>query len=77
MVDSRGAESTDQAVITVIDTAATVSVPGDINEDGVKNVSDKILILINRGKPVSSCPLCDVDQDGDIDNIDVFAWYRL
>jgi hypothetical protein len=48
-----------------------IAVPGDVNGDGIVNYRDIVAVIENWGAPVSDCPTCDVDRDGNIPTCDV------
>ena len=45
--------------------------PGDVNGDGVVNISDVILVCINLGPVPPMPPICDVNCDGSVNVLDV------
>lgn len=47
--------------------------PGDVNNDGVVNVTDLIGIINDWGGPISSCAIADINCDGTVNVIDMLT----
>jgi hypothetical protein len=43
-----------------------ITVPGDLNGDGVVDRQDVRIVMSFRGRPISDCPSCDINDDGRI-----------
>jgi hypothetical protein len=54
----------------VVSLTVEVTVPWDVNDDGVVNFLDVVEIIVHWGDPVS-CPACDVNRDGKVDYSDL------
>ena len=54
----------------VVSLTVEVTVPWDVNDDGVVNFLDVVAVIVHWGDPIS-CPACDVDRDGNVDYSDL------
>jgi hypothetical protein len=55
---------TPASVFVEVDAPTTVGIPGDLNNDGVVNVAD-LLILFDNWGPCENCDACPADLNGD------------
>ena len=54
----------------VVSLTVEVTVPWDVNDDGVVNFLDVVEVIVHWGDPIS-CPACDVNRDGNVDYSDL------